>query len=171
MPDGAERLIADLGLAGHAREYTLADDEVLPHLYANATLFSFPLLIEGSGLPVPDVISVDFPVVTSDADAVQETAGGDALIVTARSTAHWIRALHQVLTDRDFAEVSEANMAHSLARPGPSKASRASQRQTKYLQAIRAGPGRRRRHDTAAARRSTGGISRRMTVTQSLSHS
>ena len=77
---------------------------MLPHLYANATVFAFPVLIEGSGLPVLEVISVGLPVVTSDADAVQETAGGDALIVAARSTAHWIRAFDQILSDRDFAK-------------------------------------------------------------------
>lgn len=104
FPDDVEELIEKLGLSNYVCQYTQADDEVLLDLYANAAVFAFPSLIEGFGLPVLEAMAAGLPVVASDADAVQEAAGGGALIVPARLTGEWVRALDQVLSDPDFAQ-------------------------------------------------------------------
>jgi glycosyltransferase involved in cell wall biosynthesis len=104
FPDEVEELIEKLDLSNYVFQYTQADDEVLLDLYANATVFAFPSLIEGFGLPVLEAMAAGLPVVASDANAVQEAAAGGALIVPARLTSEWVRALHHVLSDPDLAQ-------------------------------------------------------------------
>lgn len=104
IPDDVEELIKKLGLSNYVCQYTQADDETLLDLYANAAVFAFPSLIEGFGLPVLEAMAAGLPVVASDADAVQEAAGGGALIVPAQLTGEWVRALDQVLSDPDLAQ-------------------------------------------------------------------
>jgi len=104
FPDEVEELIEKLDLSNYVFQYTQADDEVLLDLYANATVFAFPSLIEGFGLPVLEAMAAGLPVVASDADAVQEAAADAAIIVPARLTSEWVRALDEVLSDPDLAQ-------------------------------------------------------------------
>ncbi len=53
----------------------------LPALYAAATVFAYPSLYEGFGLPVVEAMSVGTPVVTSDRGSLKEVAGDAAIIV------------------------------------------------------------------------------------------
>jgi glycosyltransferase involved in cell wall biosynthesis len=104
FPDEVEELIEKLDLSNYVFQYTQADDEVLLDLYANATVFAFPSLIEGFGLPVLEAMAAGLPVVASDADAVQEAAADAAIIVPARLTSEWVRALDEVLSDPDLSQ-------------------------------------------------------------------
>jgi len=117
VTDEAGRLIAELGVADHVWQYTRADDDLLLDLYANATVFAYPSLIEGFGLPVLEAMAAGLPVVASDADAVREAAGDGALIVPAQSAADWAKALDQVLGDPGYAaELRVRGMAVAARR-------------------------------------------------------
>lgn len=50
-------------------------------LYAAATLFAYPSLSEGFGLPVAEAMSYGTPVVTSRGTSTEEVAGGAAVLV------------------------------------------------------------------------------------------
>jgi alpha-1,3-rhamnosyl/mannosyltransferase len=50
-------------------------------------------------MPLLEAMASGLAVVASDAEAVQEVAGGGALIVPAQAPAAWAQALDQVLTD------------------------------------------------------------------------
>ena len=99
FPDRAGELVRTLGLPDYVRQYTQADDDLLLDLYANATVFAFPSVVEGFGMPILEAMAAGLPVVVSDASAVQEVADGGALIVPARVTHRWAEALDQVLSD------------------------------------------------------------------------
>ena len=53
----------------------------LPALYSLATVFAYPSLHEGFGLPVAEAMSCGTPVVTSRGTATEEVAGGAAVLV------------------------------------------------------------------------------------------
>jgi glycosyltransferase involved in cell wall biosynthesis len=58
----------------------------LPGLYHRASIFAFPSLDEGFGMPVLDAMAAGVPVVTSNRSALPEVAGDAALLVDPNST-------------------------------------------------------------------------------------
>ncbi len=57
------------------------DDADLPALYSLATVFAYPSLSEGFGLPVAEAMAYGTPVVTSRGTSTEEVAGGAAVLV------------------------------------------------------------------------------------------
>jgi len=53
----------------------------LPALYSLATVFAYPSLAEGFGLPVAEAMAQGAPVVTSHGTSTEEVAGGAAVLV------------------------------------------------------------------------------------------
>ena len=80
----------------------VAIDE-LAALYNEATVFCYPSLLEGFGLPVLEAMSYRTPVITSKGTATEEVAGGAALVVDPNSIDELAYALRTVLTDVRFA--------------------------------------------------------------------
>ena len=91
----------------------VAIDE-LAALYSEATVFCYPSLLEGFGLPVLEAMSYRTPVITSKGTATEEVAGGAALTVDPNSIDELAYALRTVLTDARFArELAERGYARS----------------------------------------------------------
>ena len=71
----------------------------LPALYAAATVFVFPSLYEGFGLPVLEAMACGTPVVCSNTSSLPQVAGDAAVTVDPLDTAALAAALTRVLED------------------------------------------------------------------------
>lgn len=91
----AEQLgIADrLRLLGHVAE------EALPAIYQGASLFLFPTLYEGFGLPVVEAMASGVAVITSNTSALKEIAEGYAHLVDPLDVEGMARAIARSMSD------------------------------------------------------------------------
>ena len=80
----------------------VADDDLIA-LYKHAAMLVMPSLYEGFGLPVLEAMASGTPVITSDAGALVEVAGGAALHVDAMSAPGFGIAMQRVASDGDLA--------------------------------------------------------------------
>jgi len=97
-------------------------DEVLTILYNNASVFAYPSLYEGFGLPVLEAMACGAPVVSSRCTSLPEVAGDAALMVDPTDRSGLADVLGEVLND----EVLQA----TLREKGLKQAARFSWAQT-----------------------------------------
>jgi glycosyltransferase involved in cell wall biosynthesis len=74
----------------------------LPALYSGASVFVFPSLYEGFGLPPLEAMACGTPVVCSSAGSLPEVVGDAALLVPPTDAEALAAAVRQVLTDPDL---------------------------------------------------------------------
>ena len=82
LNDSVRERVGKLGLAESVRfpGYIAGDD--VAALYSLATVFAYPSMWEGFGLPVLEAMACGTPVLTSDVSALPEVAGDAALLVS-----------------------------------------------------------------------------------------
>ena len=78
--------------------------EDLRVLYSSCTLFAFPSLYEGFGMPVLEAMACGAPVVSSNAASLPEVAGDAALLVNPRDPEAWAQAMTRVVEDAGLRE-------------------------------------------------------------------
>jgi glycosyltransferase involved in cell wall biosynthesis len=71
------------------------DEAEIEAFYAAASLFVFPSLYEGFGLPVLEAMASGTPVLASNTSALPETCGGAARLVDG----DWATAIEELLGD------------------------------------------------------------------------
>jgi alpha-1,3-rhamnosyl/mannosyltransferase len=98
----ARRRVEELGLADEALFLGPLADEDLPALYSGATVFVFPSLYEGFGLPVLEALACGVPVACADGSALPEIVGDAALRFDPTDTAAIAAALRRLLTDAEL---------------------------------------------------------------------
>tara|TARA_Y100000590_G_scaffold178313_1_gene203449 strand:+ start:708 stop:1799 length:1092 start_codon:yes stop_codon:yes gene_type:complete len=80
-------------------------DEVAKHIwYEAASVFCFPSLMEGFGLPVAEAMSHGTPVVTSSTTATAEVAGDAALLTDPKSADDIAESITEILNKPELAE-------------------------------------------------------------------
>ena len=92
----------------------LPDAEV-EHLMRNASLFAFPSLYEGFGLPILEAQNAGVPVVCSSAGALPEVAGKGALVFDPHSVDDMANSMQRCLVDVDL-RVSLVKSGYENAR-------------------------------------------------------
>lgn len=92
------------------------NDDALARWYGRASIFAFPSLDEGFGIPVVEAMAAGVPVLTSNCSALREVAGDAALLVDPESTEAIAAAL------RELAKNPERRM--EFARRGRERANR-----------------------------------------------
>jgi glycosyltransferase involved in cell wall biosynthesis len=92
-------------LGDRARICGFVPQSELPALYRGASVFCYPSLWEGYGLPVAEAMGAGAPVVTSTGTATEElVAGGAGLAVDPHDIDGIAAALASVLDDADLAD-------------------------------------------------------------------
>jgi glycosyltransferase involved in cell wall biosynthesis len=102
--DALRQEAADLGLSDAVVFPGYVDEADLEGLYSAASVFIFPSLNEGFGLPVLEAMARDLPVVAADAGSLPEVAGDAALLVDPTSVEAIAGATSRVLTDAALRE-------------------------------------------------------------------
>ncbi len=97
MTDELFQRVGSLGLTGRVLFPGYVESEDVPALLSGATLFAFPSLYEGFGLPVIEAMACGTPTVCSNAASLPEVAGDAALLVEPRDTAALAQALRRLL--------------------------------------------------------------------------
>src|SRR3989337_3130648 len=84
--------------------YTLSLHDALPisALYRMATVFAFPSLYEGFGLPPLEAMACGTPVVTSRISSLPEVVGDGALLVDPYSEEEIAQGIARVLDDENL---------------------------------------------------------------------
>ncbi len=99
MFDEVFQTVERLGLHDAVLFPDYISDDDLPALYAGATLFVYPSLYEGFGLPVVEAMACGAPVVSSNAASLPEVAGDAALYFDPRDVDAMTDALRRALID------------------------------------------------------------------------
>jgi glycosyltransferase involved in cell wall biosynthesis len=88
-----------LGIADQMRFAGYAASDELALWYSAATLFVYPSLYEGFGLPVLEAMACGTPVVSSNASSLPEVAGDAALLVDPRDVDGLAAAIDRLAQD------------------------------------------------------------------------
>jgi glycosyltransferase involved in cell wall biosynthesis len=97
----------------HVRFLGFVPDDTLAALYRLATVFVFPSLYEGFGLPPLEAMASGTPVVTSNRSSLPEIVGDAAELVDPYSAVSIAEGIQRVLSD---ASLRQTMIARGLAR-------------------------------------------------------
>jgi len=87
------------GLNGRVHFIGFVDDEDLPTLYSGASLFVFPSLYEGFGLPLLEAMACGVPLITSNASSLPEVVGETAVQLSPLRPELWTDAMIRLLNN------------------------------------------------------------------------
>lgn len=102
------------GLEPHVRLLDHVPDTDLPALLSAASVFAFPSLYEGFGLPPLEAMACGAPVLCSTAASLPEVVGEGGWLVNPLLPAEWTRAMQRLLTEPE-ARSSLIERAHKQA--------------------------------------------------------
>jgi len=125
-----------LGVLGRIASVVAPTDDALCQLYSAATVFVFPSLYEGFGLPPLEAMACATPVIASNTSSLPEVLGDGALLVAPGSVPELTRALAAVLSDD---ALRAALSARGLARAARFSWERAAARTVSAYEEVAAG--------------------------------
>jgi glycosyltransferase involved in cell wall biosynthesis len=113
----AEQYVRDqvsaMGLRGRVRRTGLIPHRDVLAIVRGAVAMTFPSRYEGFGLPVLEAMSLGTPVLSSDAGALGEVAGGAATLLGVDDPGAWDEAMTRMLHDgQERARLAEAGRLH-----------------------------------------------------------
>lgn len=105
----------DESLMSHIHFTGFIDDEDLPQIYRDATLFVFPSKYEGFGLPIIEAMSQGTIVVSSDAASLPEVAGDAGILFLSDDKASLQNAIMRALNLEDQEKKSHIERGFLIA--------------------------------------------------------
>jgi len=91
--DPVPQLAAELGVTDRIRHLPRVSEAELHGLYAGASVFAYPSLIEGLGLPLLEAMAAGLPVVAGDIEVFREIAEDAAVLVPSDDPRAWADAI------------------------------------------------------------------------------
>ncbi len=114
---GSEQILARIQASPRRADIRVpgyVSDAELEELYRRASVFAFPSLDEGFGMPVLDAMARGVPVLTSDVSALVEVSGEAALKIDPHDADAIAHGLERLTGDADLRRrLSEAGLARS----------------------------------------------------------
>ncbi len=107
--------IAHLGIGARVKRVTVSRFDG-PAYYSAATIFVYPSLAEGFGLPPLEAMACGTPVIVSNSTSLPEVVGDAAISIDPTNQAAWRDAIAQLLND--------PNQRHQLRAAGMHRAHR-----------------------------------------------
>ncbi|MFZ2154420.1 MAG: glycosyltransferase family 1 protein [Candidatus Moraniibacteriota bacterium] len=98
----AEKIIKELNIENKVKLLGFVPQEDLSALYKNASLFIYPSLYEGFGLPLLEAMTVGTPVVTSNNSSLGEIVGDAGILFNPESKEDIAQKIRQALDDVDL---------------------------------------------------------------------
>lgn len=109
-----DELIHEYGLENRVIFLDAMPTSALPALYKLATVFVYPSLFEGFGIPILESLTMGTPVVTSEGSCFRETGGEAAKYVDCNNSDQLAETLLQVLQHEEIQkEMVAAGLAHA----------------------------------------------------------
>jgi glycosyltransferase involved in cell wall biosynthesis len=99
LAEDIRTIIDRLGLDGKVRLVGFVKDADLPALYNLASVFAFPTLYEGFGLPVLEAMACGTPTVAADNSSLPEAVGDAGLLVPTKDPVALAEALGTLLAE------------------------------------------------------------------------
>jgi glycosyltransferase involved in cell wall biosynthesis len=113
------QMAADAGLAdGRVRALGFLPDADLAAVIDRATVFVYPSLAEGFGLPVLEAMHLGTPVIHTDVPALIEVSAGAGLVVSLSDEGSFVERLAAEITT----VISDSNLAERLGYAGEDRA-------------------------------------------------
>lgn len=98
------KTVKNLGLKKDVFFTGYVDEKLLPFYYNSASLFIYPSLYEGFGLPVLEAMASGTPVITSNVSSLPEVAGDAALLVNPHDVEEMAEMMQKVLNNEELQE-------------------------------------------------------------------
>ncbi len=95
-----QRLARRAGLPDDSVRFTgWVTEEEKPALYASATVFLYPSLYEGFGLPPLEAMACGTPVIVSNASSLPEVVGDAGVLVDPSAPSDWAEAIRSITSN------------------------------------------------------------------------
>jgi len=119
MQSEIERLIAEKNLQERVKILSNVSNEDLPTIYRGASVFVFPSLYEGFGMPIVEALFSKMPVITTKGGCFEEAGGKDSLYINPNSAEEIANAILKVVNDEKLkAQMIENGFAHAQTMTG-----------------------------------------------------
>jgi len=103
--------LGELGIGERVHTLGFVPDADLPALYSAASVFVFPSLYEGFGIPLLEAMACGTPIVASDTSSIPEVVGEAGILVPPTDHEQLAEAIIRVVEDRALSKrLSEAGL-------------------------------------------------------------
>ncbi len=100
--DDIFKTVEDLGMSNHITFTGYVSTEDKSALYKNASLFVYPSLYEGFGIPILEAMSSGVPVICSNTSSMPEVAGNAAILINPDNPNNIADAMYKLLSSEDL---------------------------------------------------------------------